>query len=624
MRIPLFAWILVFAFALTAYAEPKQGTLKLRDGRTFKGLIEETPEKVTIKLRFGTVSYPRNEVFIIEYDDEAPKPKEEPKATPAAKGPSGSFIDRVGRFTLDAPEGWEVAAQSTHPALRAVMRPKDASRPLFFYASVEPFEGEYPSPNAAEAREFVRSMAQRAVVQSAAIFESKANIKGFTAADFFGTQVYLSGFSYRLGTAGYNGLEMRFHLKGFEYILRAGGPTALYKTAEEELRGLFESFSFLPPIDAADGRYLDLETGFEIGRPSEDWALDLSLFNRARPLEMKHRSGLASVKVEVLASSRSPSAVMSDVVRELKSRPGGEFEVIETLDGKRDGVSVTHRILLGFLKGERRAKELHYLLVARESGLVQVTGYGPALGSERTKMRAELKRVFDTIHIYDREAARETLDKAKDSLRSFSEAVSVLKRKDFRGALDKLNAVIEEQPGFVRAYYLRADCFRNLNRFEEWEADLTKILELNPGDSEVEQQLSKIDFDKGKLLKRQRKTEEAYQAMQRAFRANRKSEEVRKEFLGLLKEVYNKKKRKDALGAFDLLEDNERLFSKTDKDFRDLYINGYAEVAQYWLKLKKYSKAKRAARGGLKLDRDSRKMQALLKRIESEEERSRR
>ncbi|XP_041023129.1 dnaJ protein P58IPK homolog [Juglans microcarpa x Juglans regia] len=78
---------------------------------------------------------------------------------------------------------------------------------------------------------------------------------------------------------------------------------------------------------------------------------------------------------------------------------------------------------------------------------------------------------------------------AADLLERVSQSIKV---KRYSEALDDLNAAIEADPTLSEAYFRRASILRQLCRYEESEKSYQKFLELKPGNSAVEKELSQL------------------------------------------------------------------------------------------------------------------------------------
>ncbi|KAG2690198.1 hypothetical protein I3843_09G173000 [Carya illinoinensis] len=78
---------------------------------------------------------------------------------------------------------------------------------------------------------------------------------------------------------------------------------------------------------------------------------------------------------------------------------------------------------------------------------------------------------------------------AAELLERVSQSIKV---KRYSEALDDLNAAIEADPTLSEAYFRRASVLRQLCRYEESEKSYQKFLELKPGNSAVEKELSQL------------------------------------------------------------------------------------------------------------------------------------
>ncbi|KAL9274146.1 DnaJ protein P58IPK-like protein [Drosera capensis] len=74
-----------------------------------------------------------------------------------------------------------------------------------------------------------------------------------------------------------------------------------------------------------------------------------------------------------------------------------------------------------------------------------------------------------------------------------------IKVKRYSEAINDLNAAIEADPSLSEAYWHRASVMRQICRYEESESDYNKYLELKPGNSAVEKELSQLHQAKSAL-----------------------------------------------------------------------------------------------------------------------------
>ncbi|KAA8516537.1 hypothetical protein F0562_016957 [Nyssa sinensis] len=85
------------------------------------------------------------------------------------------------------------------------------------------------------------------------------------------------------------------------------------------------------------------------------------------------------------------------------------------------------------------------------------------------------------------------LDGKPGDVADFFERVSQsIKVKRYSEALDDLNAAIEADPTLSEAYWHRASILRQLCRYEDSEKNYKKFLEMKPGNSAVEKELSQL------------------------------------------------------------------------------------------------------------------------------------
>ncbi|KAK7396559.1 hypothetical protein VNO78_17651 [Psophocarpus tetragonolobus] len=82
--------------------------------------------------------------------------------------------------------------------------------------------------------------------------------------------------------------------------------------------------------------------------------------------------------------------------------------------------------------------------------------------------------------------------KPENAAELFERASQSIKVKHYTEALDDLNAAIEADPNLSKAYLFRASVFRQICRYEQSERSYKKFLELKPGDSAAEKELSQL------------------------------------------------------------------------------------------------------------------------------------
>ncbi|CAL5389506.1 unnamed protein product [Camellia sinensis] len=82
--------------------------------------------------------------------------------------------------------------------------------------------------------------------------------------------------------------------------------------------------------------------------------------------------------------------------------------------------------------------------------------------------------------------------KPGDTAELFERVSQSIKVKHYSEALDDLNAAIEADPTLSEAYWHRASVLRQLCRYEDSEENYKKFLELKPGNSAAEKELSQL------------------------------------------------------------------------------------------------------------------------------------
>nr|XP_043631316.1 dnaJ protein P58IPK homolog [Erigeron canadensis] len=82
--------------------------------------------------------------------------------------------------------------------------------------------------------------------------------------------------------------------------------------------------------------------------------------------------------------------------------------------------------------------------------------------------------------------------KSGDNAELFERVSQSIKVKHYSEAINDLNAAIEADPSLSEAYWRRASVLRQLCRYEESEKSYKKFLEMKPGNSVVEKELSQL------------------------------------------------------------------------------------------------------------------------------------
>ncbi|KAL1193906.1 DnaJ P58IPK-like protein [Cardamine amara subsp. amara] len=86
-----------------------------------------------------------------------------------------------------------------------------------------------------------------------------------------------------------------------------------------------------------------------------------------------------------------------------------------------------------------------------------------------------------------------------DAAELFERASQSIKVKSYTDALDDLNAAIEADPSLSEVYFKRASILRRFCRYEDSENSYQKYLQLKPGDSNAEKELSQLHQAKNAL-----------------------------------------------------------------------------------------------------------------------------
>jgi len=83
-----------------------------------------------------------------------------------------------------------------------------------------------------------------------------------------------------------------------------------------------------------------------------------------------------------------------------------------------------------------------------------------------------------------------------------NKAAVAIKMKDFDKAIDDSTKAIELDKNYTKAYQRRAQCFMELNKWEDALTDLYKSKELDPDDKEIHATIKKAEKTKKKLASR--------------------------------------------------------------------------------------------------------------------------
>lgn len=625
MRRLFFLLIVFLCLPALAWAGPRAGTIKLKDGRTLKGDIEEFKDEVALKKSYGTIRYKRKEIAQIIYDDPDPEPKkaEGSKGT-GNSGASGasdgkSFLDFEGRFVLHAPKGWTIK-KSVHPAIRATLKHEDESKGAFMHVSVAPFEGKYPDP-ATDAKAAGRELNARVKSELAAVFASAAGAaRPIQQGWLFETAVFQT--SYSVGrNPKWQILEYRFFHQGFEYTLRAGCLASAYKAMEPWLIEACESFSFIPPVEVSSKHYLDFVVGYSVNKPGKDWEFDVDVFNDRKPVAIKSSDGTSSVTVQVL-DGRSPGELVRKEIATINANSSGRSKQVKDGDGARDGVNATYRVVRGFEKGGRKSKDFYFFSCRRGKNTLLVKAKGPSSDGNADKIRASLESFFDKIRIFDPEVSKRRLGETNTASNFFGEGVKQIGKRDYEAGVEGFSQAIKRFPTFRRAYLLRADCYEQLKEWDLYRADLEKALELDPTDEALGAKMAKSFFKEAQEVVRKKDYKEATKLIKKAYFADKKSKKVKDSLVKINKEyltfLTRKKEFKDAIKIMKSLSSAVRI-----PETKKLLSDAYYQAANDFNRQRNLRKARDMGRKSLKAWSGNTKSKTLIKQVEAAIERER-
>ncbi|MDF1663846.1 MAG: hypothetical protein P1V97_18895 [Planctomycetota bacterium] len=620
MRRLLFLLIVFLCIPALAWAGTRKGTIKLKDGRTLTGDIEEFKDEVVLKKSYGLIRYKRKEISQIIYDE----PDPEPKKTDGAKSSAGadqsngrSFLDFEGRFVLHAPKNWTIS-KSVHPAIRATLKHKDESKGAFMYVSVKPFEGKYPDP-AKDAKAAGRTLNTRVKSELAAVFASQRGAaKPIQQGWLFETPVFYT--SYSIGRdPKLQVVEYRFFHQGFEYTLRAGCLASVYLEIESWLVEACESFSFIPPVEVSSKHYLDFVVGYSVNKPGKDWEFDVDVFNDRRPVRIKSTDGASSVSVEVL-DGRSPGELIRKEIAAIEKNSSGRSTEVKNGDGSRDGVNATYRVIRGFEKGGRKSKDFYFFSCRRDKKTLLVKAIGPSSEGNADKIRASLEAFFDKIRIFDPAVSKRRLGETNTASNFFGDGIKQLGKRDYQAGVDAFSEAIKRFPNFRRAYLLRADCYEKLKEWELYREDLSKAVELDPSDEALGAKVAKSYYNEAQEVARKKDFKEATKLIKKAFYADKKSKKVKDSLVKINKEyltfLTRKKEFKDAIKIMKSLASAVRI-----PETKQLLSDAYFQAATEFNRQRNLRKARDMARKSLKTWKTNTKAKTLLKSVEAALER---
>lgn len=617
-----FPALLAAAVVGEALAAPT-GTVELNDGRKWDNVeFEVKGDRVHVKFAHGAVDFPMSDVKSLRAGGGGSSPsgagagESDGEEEPVEAGAR----DWEGRFELEPPDGWAVAAPSS-PLMRAHLRHEQRNASLAVFIRQVAGAGWTPEVGARNVPREVTEDISRSLEDRYA----RAQGVRVTVGVLFDTpvlQVESAVVDYG-DTVQKKLVEKRFRRFGLEYSLAYTVAQPDEGALAAQLPALFEAFTFLPAVTHTDAEYGDYGRGFAITRANEDWKLVGAPFDPDQPVTLTTDGGRAELTVQVHAGT-DPEAVVRGIMakRQQGSRYFGAAKV-EAAD--HDGSSVRRFQFEDFNPGGRKKLLFRGFAAVLAGRVVVFTGVHPLSDEDARKLDGELVTMLDGVRLWDADRIRRRLADGQNALALVSQGMTASSAKRFDEALQKFDQALQLRPDYARAWYLRALAKRDLNDFKGFREDIERAAGLDPNGN-YDAALASSYAKEAEVHERAKNWAAALPLRVRVYRAERTEQNLRlvTTAAGNVFNEYKKDSRQVERGIRVL--DGELRSLASDNGIGAYLSSVYREAANLFLREQNFSKAKRWAGKARSVSADQRARQdseRLLDQIQQAEDRAR-
>ncbi len=600
------------------------GTVELNDGRKWENVeFEIKGDRLYVKFanNMGGTDIPMSDVKALRAGSSGGSGGGEASGEEeAAAEDRKTSLDWEGRFELQPPEGWGVAAP-TSPLMRAHLRHGQRNASLAVFIRQVGGAGWSPSAGARAVPKEVTDDISRT------LDERYARTQGVrvSVGALFDTpvlQVEATVVDYG-DTAQKKLVELRFRRFGLEYALAYTVAQPDEGALSSQVSRLFEAFTFLPVVTHTTDEYSDYGRGFAVARANADWKLVGAPFDPDQPAYLSADGGRAELSIQVHAGT-DPEAVVRGIMakRQQSSRYFGASKV-EAAD--HDGSAVRRFQFEDFNPGGRKKLLFRGFAAVLSGKVVVFTGVHPLSDEDANKLDGELQTMLAGVRLWDADRIRKRLADGQNALALVSQGMTASGAKRFDEALQKFDQALQLRPDYARAWYLRALAKRDLNDFKGFREDIERAAALDP-DGNYDAALASSYAKEAEVHERAKNWTAALPLRVRVYRAERNDQNLRfvTTAAGNIFNEYKKDSRQIERGI-RVLEGELRSLS-SDNGI-GVYLSGvYRDAANLFLREQNFSKAKRYAGKARTVTSDQRARQEterLSDQIQQQEDRAR-
>ncbi len=287
-----------------------------------------------------------------------------------------------------------------------------------------------------------------------------------------GLAVYESTFSAQ--PAGrdkqFDYVETRIFAAGQLYVIRGWAPK-LDGSTLPKVQSVLDGFSLLGALVFTPDAYVDLESGFAVYSPNDDWRLDIDLFDRAHPVRFllpASDQAYANLEVEIetaeedaLAKTRMNTFIAQ---RKEKSR---YFELQGSpVDRSDDGVEIIEIAYLDFPPGGDKLENFRHTIARVDSGFVHVRTRA-SRDPEAERARDDTAAVHRRFHPVSESRLHAQIENQSAALDDFHEGWLAFSKGNHENALASFERAAGRFDRFARAWFLASRSAEKLKRFED-------------------------------------------------------------------------------------------------------------------------------------------------------------